>query len=104
MAIRVTCLPMIPHPFLDGSRRLRNGWWIAIYFLVLAALLVPMLLASRAEEGDVPIWKQALVVLGASLTWQVQRHRPTAEVTGKLTLQWPRECFIGCAIGAALML
>ncbi len=95
---------MIPHPFLDSSRRLRNGWWIAIFFLILAALLLPLLLASRAGEAELPIWKQALIVLGASLIGQRLRRRPIAELTGALNSRWPLEWLLGGSIGAALML
>lgn len=94
---------MIPNPFL-GRGRLRNGWWIAIFFAILAALLMPLLLGSRAVDAQVPFWQQALVVLAASLICQVLRRRPIAELIGALDRSWPRELLCGCAIGAALML
>lgn len=95
---------MIPHPFLDTSRHLRSGWWIAVFFAILAALLMPLLLTSRAAEAEVPIWKQALVVLGASWICQALRRRPVTEVTGAFDSRWPAEWLLGGALGAALML
>lgn len=94
---------MTPHPFLDRNRRLRHGWWVAIFFAVLAALLLPLLLSSRAAETDVPIWQQALVVLGASAICQGLRRRPLREVTGALDARWLKEWLLGCALGATLM-
>lgn len=95
---------MIPHPFLGRDRRLRNGWWIAIFFAVLTALLVPLLLASRAAEAEVPLWQQAGLLLVASLICQGLRRRPAAELVGAFDSRWPKEALLGCAIGAGLML
>lgn len=92
------------NPFVNSHRRLRNGWWIAIFFIVLAALLFPLLLLSRGEGASPPIWQQALVVIIASLICQAMRRRPTAELTGKLDLTWLKHLLIGAMLGAALML
>jgi hypothetical protein len=32
------------NPFLNSERQLCNGWWILIFFLVLASILMPTLL------------------------------------------------------------
>lgn len=92
------------NPFINSHRRLRNGWWIAIFFVVLATLLFPLLLVSRGEGASTPIWQQALVVIAASLICQALRRRPLAELTGKLDFTWLTRAIIGVALGAVLML
>jgi uncharacterized protein len=92
------------NPFTNARNKLRNGWWIAVFFVVLAALLLPLLLLSRSEEAHVPIWQQALVVIVASAICQTLRRRPLVELTGKLNLTWAKHLTIGVSLGAALML
>lgn len=95
---------MLPNPFFNTSRQLRNGWWIALFFVILAVLLMPLLLASRAAEVEVPIWQQALVVFVVSWICQKWRRRPFAQCIGVLNLGWLRDLVFGCAVGAALMI
>jgi len=92
------------NPFISSQRRLRNGWWIAIFFIVLAALLFPLLLFSRGEGESPPIWQQALIVIMASLICQALRRRPLAELVGRLDVIWFKQLITGAGIGAALML
>jgi membrane protease YdiL (CAAX protease family) len=92
------------NPFINARGRLRNGWWIAIFFIALASLLVPLLLTARDEGASPPIWQQALVVIVASLICQGLRRRPIAELVGKLDLGWLRDLSVGVGLGAALML
>lgn len=81
--------------------RLRNGWWIAIFFIALAALLFPLILLSG---GNVPIWSQALIILFATVICQTLRRRPLSEVTGAFNATWLAQLGQGLAIGALLML
>lgn len=92
------------NPFLNSERQLRNGWWILIFFLVLAAILVPTLIAARQNSVDVPIGLQAVIVAIASLVCQLLRRRPMAELLGKFNLQWFKELGLGGLLGSALML
>jgi uncharacterized protein len=92
-----------PHPFLNSERRLRSGWWIAIFFAILAALLVPLIVFGRDANGEVSIAAQALAVAVASLICQALRRRPISELLGKLNWSWPRDALMGGALGAALM-
>jgi uncharacterized protein len=92
------------NPLVNSAGRLRNGWWIAIFFVVLAALLFPLILLSGDQEAGVPIWQQALVIIFASVICQAIRHRPLSELTGALNLRWLRQLSLGAGVGAALML
>lgn len=90
--------------FLNSERQLRNGWWILIFFLVLAGFLVPAMVAAQENNGEVSIGLQAVIVTLASLLCQFGRQKPLAELTGKFNTRWLRELFLGGLIGSALML
>jgi uncharacterized protein len=89
--------------FFDSQRKLRNGWWIAIFFLVLAALLLPALLFSRHSGVALsPLYQGGLVLL-ASWLCQRLRHQPLSELVGMLNGRWLREFGLGGLLGTALM-
>ncbi len=92
------------NPFLNSDRRLRNGWWILIFFVVLATLLVPAMISAQQNNMEVSIGLQVLIVLIASLTGQLLRQRPLAELFGTLNWRWLKELCVGGLIGSMLML
>lgn len=92
------------NPFLNSDRQLRNGWWILIFFLVLAGLLVPAMVAAQENNGGVSIGLQAVIVLIASLSGQLMRRKPLAEMFGSFNWRWLKELCVGGLIGSALML
>lgn len=92
------------NPFLDSERQLRNGWWILIFFLVLALLLVPTLVMAQQNNAEVSIGTQAVIVMIASLASQLLRRRPLAELFGTINQRWLKELCAGGLIGSALML
>jgi membrane protease YdiL (CAAX protease family) len=94
---------MALNPFINARGKLRNGWWIALFFVILTALLLPLILISRAGESGVPLWQQAAIVLIASLICQAARRKPMAELLGAFDRKWPFQLAIGLALGAALM-
>lgn len=94
---------MALHVFLNADRRLRSGWWIALFFVILAALLFPLLLLAREDGTGVPLLHQAGVVLAASLICQALRRKPMSDLVGALDWRWPRQLLIGALLGAALM-
>jgi membrane protease YdiL (CAAX protease family) len=89
--------------FFNDSGRLRNGWWVAVFFVVLFALLFPLMLFARGGDQQVPIWAQAVVLLLASAICQALRRRPLAELVGAFDLRWPSQFAVGLTLGAALM-
>jgi len=92
------------NPLINARGKLRNGWWIAIFFIALAALLAPLLIIARDGDAQVAIWKQALIVVVASVMCQVLRRRPLAEVFGRFDGRWIAQLALGLALGALLML
>jgi len=91
------------HPFLNEQRRIRSGWWIAIFIIVLAGLLFPLVLGAHDTGAGVPVWQQALVLLAASLICQALRRKPLSDLIGKPDWQWPRQLVLGVIAGIALM-
>jgi membrane protease YdiL (CAAX protease family) len=92
------------NPFINARGKLRNGWWIAIFFVVLAALLLPLILTARGGNESVAIWKQALIVIMATVICQVLRRRFLSEAFGRFDVRWTVQFLIGCGLGALLML
>lgn len=95
---------MTMNPFLNSERQLRNGWWILIFFLVLASILMPALLFAQQNSMDVPIGLQAVIIVVASWICQLLRRKPMAELLGKFNLRWFKELCLGGLVGSALML
>ena len=76
---------MPPNPFLNDARRLRSGWWIGIFLLVLAGLLLPLLLLARAQGAEVSPVQQLAVVLAASAICQALHREPLPRLLGRST-------------------
>ncbi len=94
---------MPPNPFLGAGRRLRSGWWIGIFFAVLAGLLVPLLLLARGSGAEVSPVQQLAVVLAASAICQALRREPPSRLVGRLDGRWAREFLLGSLVGVLLM-
>ena len=94
---------MMINPFLNSARQLRNGWWILIFFLVLAAILVPVLLLAQKNGMDVTIGLQAVILIIASCLCQALYRRPFTELTGSINSRWYKDLCIGGLVGSALM-
>lgn len=92
------------NPFLNAQRQFRNGWWILIFFLVLALFLMPTLLITQQNGSEVSLGLQALLIVLTSLICQFLRRKPLAELFGKGDGRWLKELCLGGLIGAALML
>jgi hypothetical protein len=94
---------MAPNPLHDAEGRLRSGWWIGIFFAVLAGLLLPLLFIARGRGGEVSPVEQLAVVLAASIICQALRREPPSRLLGSLDGRWPREFLLGSLGGALLM-
>jgi len=94
----------LPSLFLNAERRLRNGWWILIFFGVLAAILLPLIVSAKSSGSAVSPIQQAAVVLVASCICQLLRRRPLSELFGRLDITWLRELAWGALAGASMML
>lgn len=92
------------NPFLNSDRQLRNGWWIAIFFLVLATVLTPALIIAQENNKEVSIGAQAVIIAFASAICQLLRRKPLTELLGKFDKRWLKELGVGGLIGSMLML
>jgi len=90
--------------FRNSDRQLRSGWWILIFFLLLAFLLVPIIIYSQQAGKEVSIGIQAVLIAAVSGICQLLMRRPLAELLGKIDLGWFGDLARGVLIGAALML
>ena len=97
------CTRMLPNPFLDAAGRLRSGWWIAVFFVILAGLLVPLLLLARGRGTEVSPVGQLAVVLAASSICLMARREPGTRLLGPLDGRWVREFLLG-GLGGVLMM
>src|SRR5687767_7000592 len=95
---------MTINPFLNSEKQIRNGWWILMFFLLLALTLMPALLVAQQNAKDIPIGLQAVIIALASLICQLLRRKPLAELLGELNVRWLKELSLGGLAGSALML
>lgn len=94
--------------FADAEGQLRNGWWIAIFVVVLACLGVPATWATSAlRNAGVPgAWLMPatfLVTLAATWVCTRLRKEPLASVGFRLDRRWALEFALGSGLGAAVM-
>ena len=89
--------------FVNPSRHLRNGWWIAAYFVLLALLLFPAILIAARFKREVTIAEQALIIILATLAIQALRRKPVSEVFGRFDGRWLTHLTIGGLLGGLLM-
>jgi len=89
---------------LNSKKQLRSIWWVAVFFLVLAAFTFPLILFSRQYGWEITIAQQAVVVVAATWVCQLLRRKPLSELTGQINRAAARNVFTGLALGALLML
>ncbi|MGV8932848.1 MAG: CPBP family intramembrane glutamic endopeptidase [Luteimonas sp.] len=85
----------------DG--RLRNGWWILLFYLTLGALIVPATIYCSTHGGSVGIWFQAvLAALATAICLRLRGNRHT-DVVGTAA-SWRRGTLVGLIAGSAIWL
>ncbi|WP_207494868.1 CPBP family intramembrane glutamic endopeptidase [Aridibaculum aurantiacum] len=77
---------------------------VAIFFIVLAAFTIPLIIISQQYGWEVTIAHQAIIVIAATLFCQLMRRKPMSELTGGFNLSAVKNCLIGIVAGALLML
>lgn len=97
-------MSLLSRLFLSTERRLRNGWWCLVFFLILALLVVPAVVIGRQHGIELSPLQQALLVAAASWICQLLRRKPFTELTGHINGRWLKELFLGVLAGSALML
>jgi uncharacterized protein len=95
---------MVISILFNNERKLRNGWWVAFFFLVLASILFPVIMLSKQYDFDITILHQSLIIITTSLICQLLRRKPLHDLFGIFNVRWMKELGIGVLIGAILML
>ena len=90
--------------FTNKELKIRNIWWVVIFFLVISAFLFPLIFLADYYGFEITIWQQAIIILTATAICQLLRRRPQTEWIGKIDFLWFKELFIGLMIGTALMI
>ena len=90
--------------FKTNTGHLRNIWWVAVFFLVLAAITFPCILISQYYKREISIAEQAVIVIITSWICQLLRRKPFTELTGRFNYTWVQNLLKGCLIGAAIMI
>jgi len=81
--------------FVDRDHRLRNGWWVAAFMVILAALLAPTIFLSAHFGREITIYEQAFIIILATVAIQAMRRRPVSEVTGRADFRWIAQFGLG---------
>lgn len=89
--------------FVNRDRKLRNGWWLAAFLLVLAILLFPAILAAAHFKREVTLWEQLGLIAIATVVVQLLRRKPVTEVIGAMDGRWVMGFAIGAGLGGLLM-
>jgi membrane protease YdiL (CAAX protease family) len=90
--------------FLNTQKQLRSFWWVAIFFLVLAAFTLPLIIVSQQHTWEITIHQQAVIVVVTTLVCQTMRKSSMSELVGKLNLNLLKNTLLGLVAGALLML
>jgi len=89
--------------FVNSNRQLRDIWWVAVFFLVLASLTFPLILLSQYYHWEITMAHQVLIVIAASWICQLMRRKPLTELTGYLNAAWLQNLLKGFFIGSGMM-
>ncbi|HQX33830.1 MAG TPA: type II CAAX endopeptidase family protein [Dokdonella sp.] len=87
--------------FRDREGKLRNGWWILVFYLTLAVLLIPAVVCTSRNGAQLGIPEQALlVVIATGICLFARRDRPR-NVWGSLA-SWRRDPITGLVLGMVI--
>lgn len=89
--------------FLNPEHKVRDIWWVVLFYLVLAAITFPAILVAQHFKFELTMVHQAGIVIAASWICQSLRRQPFSELVGTFTIDWIRKLFIGMLMGTALM-
>lgn len=87
--------------FVNNLGKLRNAWWVAVFFLILSVFVFPMVILSQEYHFEISFWHQVIVIALTSIICQRLSGISIASLVGKFS--W-RDLFIGMIMGGLLML
>lgn len=89
--------------FLNKDRKIRNLWWVAIFFLILAAVTIPLIVISNENQVEMTLVHQAIIIVVVNIVCQLISREPISRLTGKLDYYFSKSLLIGALIGSILM-
>jgi uncharacterized protein len=90
--------------FLNTQQQLRSIWWVAIFFLILAAFTFPLIIIAQQYGLQITITQQAIVVIAVTWICQALRKQTMAELLGKPDYTFIKNISAGIVAGLFLML
>lgn len=90
--------------FLNQENKIKNIWWVAFFFLILASCLFPLIILADRFSFEITMAHQLIIIAIVSIICQLFRRKPIGELTGNLNLKWLKEFFTGLFMGALLMI
>ena len=88
---------------INTKGRLRNAWWVVVFFILLAAMLFPLILIAEAYTFEITFWHQVALIALTSLICQRLSGNPVTKLFGSTNRFWP-DILIGFCLGGLLML
>jgi membrane protease YdiL (CAAX protease family) len=88
----------------NEQRKLRNGWWVGIFVLLLASFVFSDILLSKHFHFEITILHQGVIIVVTSVVCQLLRKESPGNLMGALNYRWIRELLIGILLGMLLML
>ena len=89
--------------FLSKKNKIRNIWWVVIFFLLLSSFLFPLILLADRFSFQITMAHQAIMIAIVSIICQLLRGKPISDLTGSINLIWFKELLTGIFLGAILM-
>lgn len=89
--------------FLNSDRKIKNIWWVVVFFLILSSFLFPLIILADHFSFEITMVHQVVIISVASIICQLLRRKLITDLTGKINFIWLKELFIGLIIGAVLM-
>ena len=95
---------MLKTIFLNPEEKLRDGWWVVIFFIILIAFLFPLIVLADKYAFEITITHQAFLIFIVSIICQFLKKNSISNLTGQIDKKWFSELALGIGIGAAVMI
>lgn len=89
--------------FLNSEKKIKNSWWVVIFFLILASFLFPLIILAEKAAFEITMAHQAAMIAVVSIICQLFRGKAITELTGEINFIWLKQLCTGISMGAALM-
>jgi len=86
--------------FLNQENKIKNIWWVAFFFLILASCLFPLIILADRFSFEITMAQQLIIIAIVSIICQLFRRKPIGELTGNLNLMWLKEFFKGLLVSS----